>query len=94
MISNSCALSIKKLICKHSHTLASSSGFSPCGFSIMYLSLPFVMESPVAKRVTSIPFSTNPSVMLEATCSHGPYFLGGVLHTTGDNIATLIFKDI
>src|SRR5665648_73861 len=50
------------------------------------------MESAVANKVTSIPFSIRPSVIFEVTCSHGPYFRGGVRHATGDNTATFIYK--
>jgi hypothetical protein len=51
-----------------------------------------VCESAVANNVTSIPLFTSPSVNKDTTDSHGPYFLGGVLHAIGDNIAILIIK--
>ena len=40
--------------------------------------------------VTSIPLFTSPSVNKDTTDSHGPYFLGGVLHAIGDSIPIFI----
>jgi len=53
-----------------------------------------VIESAVAKRVTSHPRSTKPSAILLATVSQAPYWRGGVRHATGDNMATLLFETI
>jgi hypothetical protein len=50
-------------------------------------SLPLVIESPDANKVTSNPRSTSPSAMLEDTCSQGPYFLGGVRQAMDDSMA-------
>jgi hypothetical protein len=38
-----------------------------------------------------IPFSTSPSVMFDATCSHGPYLLGGVRHEMEEDMAIFIY---
>jgi hypothetical protein len=86
-MSNVCACSMRLEICRHSQTFASP-GYSPNGLLHTACSLADVTESAVANKVTSIPFFTRASVNTEATCSHGPYFLGGVLQVMGDSIAT------
>src|SRR5580698_5214453 len=81
-------------MCKYSATLGSMERSSSYPFSTTECSRARVMESPVAKSVTSHPRATSPSVMLLATVSQAPYCRGGVRQATGDRIAILLLERI
>src|SRR5450432_583438 len=92
MRSNSPALSIILLMCRHSFTFTSAFESSAYGLSIQNSSLPEVTESPVANKVTSAPLATKPSAKPDTTCSHGPYLRGGVRQATGERSAIFILR--
>src|SRR5271154_2566796 len=77
-------------MCRYSATLGSMERSSSYPLATTECSRARVIESPVAKSVTSHPRATRPSVMLPATVSQAPYCRGGVRHATGDRIATLL----
>ena len=57
---------------RHSATLGSTSGSSEYPRATTEARRAEVIESAVAKSVTSTPLATSPSVRSEANCSHGP----------------------
>src|ERR1700761_9246057 len=77
-------------MCRYSATLGSGALSSSYPCSTTECKRALVTESPVAKRVTSHPLATRPSVMLLATVSQAPYGRGGVRHATGDSTAMLL----
>lgn len=72
MTSNWSARSKTAALWSPSQTLASTEGSSSYPAGAVRHKVVVVVESAVAKRVTSWPRATKPSESVEAICSHGP----------------------